>query len=280
MKTLIVLCIIFLSLQLNARDNIQDTRIALEKLDIRHTEDYLRTTKILHIQYKFIRERTALHALKHLTQLEELVIYQTSGVSGDVLSFLPHLKKLKRLAIVNSGLDNKGLKYVGMLHQLEELDISNNKALRDEDLYELRSLVRLKILGLSFLPLMNGKGLSHLSQMNKLLRLNFSCGNFDDTGMMYLRHFPELKDLDINRTKITDKGMPFIRFLKNLESINFFGNGLTDKGVLYLLTLKKLQVIDLSYVFVSEDTRNKLRQTFPNARLSIGDLGGSRPVNR
>ena len=280
MKKLIALCIISLSLQLNARDNIQETKTALEKLDIRHTEDYLRTTKILDIQYKFIRESTALYALKHLVQLEELVIYQTSGVSGDVLSFLPHLKKLKRLVIVNSGLDNKGLKYVGMLHQLERLDISNNEALKDKDLYELRNLVRLKTLGLSFLPLMNGKGLRYLSQINKLLRLDFSCGNFNDTGMMYLRHFPDLKYLDINRTKITDKGMPFIHFLKNLENINFFGNGLTDKGVLYLLTLKKLRIIDLSYVFVGEGTRNKLRQAFPNARLSIGDLGGSRPVNR
>ncbi|HEX4145096.1 MAG TPA: M56 family metallopeptidase [Pirellulales bacterium] len=185
---------------------------------------------------------TGLAALAPLKSLAQLGLAGTK--IGD--ASLVHLKQLPSLLWLDLGvydegaeITDEGLKTVGELTNLTNLDLSGNK-LSDAGLIHLQKLSRLEGLSLDNTGITE-QGLKNLEPLQSLQRLRLYTGhNVTDVGAAYLAKLKSLRRLNEN-LKVTDAGLALLATLPKLETLDLIDSKLTAEGTRLIAGMKSLQ---------------------------------------
>jgi Leucine-rich repeat (LRR) protein len=164
-------------------------------------------------------------------------------------------------------LTDTGLKSLGKLANLEELDLYGNSKMTDNGLKALTNLRSLRNLRLGKQCLFTDRGISYLASLpslkvlwldthnitdeamrglarsRSLERLNmFWLDTITDRGIVYLKDAPRLKKLSVGHAKLTDTGLSNFADYENLDYLHL-PKGFTDTGIRNLAGLKHLKFL-------------------------------------
>lgn len=155
---------------------------------------------------------------------------------------------------------------VGSLDRLEILNLSYSGA-TDAGLFALRALKHLKSLDLSMCPDLTDRGVSQLSTLTALQKLNLSECRITGEHLSDLAHLP-LRILELSRGRVTREGVRAASFLTSLTYLDLEGILLSKQNVKDLAKLPHLRWLNLLMCGFACD-----RAMFPGVtvRLQIED---------
>ena len=219
-------------------------------------------------------------ALAGLAKLHELISVEIpKGALDDAagLSCFKHMPQIRTLRIAD--LDDKGLRRLRFLKQLEELDL-HGTSIRGAGLSALSGMKHLRKLDLHGNPII-GEHLANLKDLDSLEELDLSNTVADDDSMAALAGLKNLKRLNVQGTKVRGPGLRKLYRLKSqltsritlgaddmdevdgavaivaLEVANFPQVRLTDTGFDHLTLYPMLEDLDLSWTGM-DDAHAKL----------------------
>ena len=168
--------------------------------------------------------------LKDLQGLEELYLASTLVGDEDLeqLVLFPQLKKLRVSKL--SQVSRPGIEQIAQLSHLEDLDLSENSSLFDEDLAPISTMLPLRRLNLWRVAITDN-GVSHLKDLTNLTWLNLDNTQLTDSGLAYLQKMQNLTFLHLGSTSISDAGLPKLEPLKSLKDLKVTRTAVTEAGV-------------------------------------------------
>jgi hypothetical protein len=124
--------------------------------------------------------------LVHIGKLRDLeylsfVADQNGQITGQGLSELTQLKKLRHLDLLAHPVTDDGLEHLGELTQLESIDLRNTKT--------------------------TDAGLRHLTRLTNLKNVALDNTQISDAGLNHLSKLPNLQSVTLRRTNVTDAGV-------------------------------------------------------------------------
>ena len=131
------------------------------------------------------------------------------------LACFKHMPQIRTLRISN--LDDKGLRRLRFLKQLEELDL-NGTSIQGPGLSALAGMKHLRKLDLHGNPI-TGEHLANLKDLDSLEELDLSNTVADDDSMAALAGLKNLKRLNVQGTKVRGPGLRKLYRLKNQLSL-------------------------------------------------------------
>ena len=186
-----------------------------------------------------------------MDKLEELMLYNNSkfSITYDSLQHLSQFPNLKKLYLTNIKASQTGLKYLGALTRLEELQI-------DRVVIDVNALK------------VDETELQHLSKLKGLKSLRLSNIQITDKGMKYLSDLTSLEELEIfsSKPQITDEGIKYLVNNKKLKNLSISA-AITDDGIKSLAELKSLESIYLNDATVTQESLDKLYVQLPHLQL-------------
>jgi len=159
----------------------------------------------LRVRSRFITDG----GLKHLAPLGDLAVLELNGHAKDLhgrgLEELGHLKKLKKLDLTGSGIDDDALVYIGRIPQLERLNLSETW-ITGSGLARLANLEHLRALHLSLCRRLAAGTLGALAKCHALEELDLFRCRIDDAAVESLAKLTSLRDLELTDTHVTQSG--------------------------------------------------------------------------
>lgn len=164
-------------------------------------------------------------------------------VTDDWLKRLAGVSTLRRLDLANCAIQGEGLKHIGALPNLRELNLTLTPV-KDDALKHLAGLTELRSLGLASTQC-NGTGFQYLKALKNLENVNFHFTPLNDEGLRAISQVPISGRLWFAHTRFTDEGAAS---LKNLTQLKRCGLGSTVKGSsgAAVAALTKLPLEDLA----------------------------------
>lgn len=164
-------------------------------------------------------------------------------VTDDWLGHLSGVATLRRLDVSNCAIKGDGLRHLGKLTGLRELNLTLTPV-TDDALRHLAGLTELRVLGLASTQC-TGTGFAHLRGLKHLESVNFHFTPLNDDGLRAISQVPISNRLWFAHTKFTDAGAAP---LGNLTQLKRCGIGSTDKASSgeAVAALVKLPLEDLS----------------------------------
>jgi hypothetical protein len=188
--------------------------------------------------------------LKALTPLASLVSLDLHGtrVTGSGLEALAHLKKLERLYLSDSALDDR------------------DSGITDRGLKGVGKLRNLTILHLGGTHISNA-GVKNLAQLVNLRELSLMGTDITDDGLKHLAALTSLTRLGLEFTKIGDDGLKQLAPLKNLSELSLWKTCISDQGLKHLISHKKLTQLGLFDTAVTANGVKQLRKSLPKCEI-------------
>lgn len=216
----------------------------LKHLDISFCEldadDLLALTSLRHLELLRLKGCStaemgdAMQCLRFLPTITSLNLSQCDLTDADLLSFLPHLHRIRWLHIKQcSRITGVGAAALASLTGLMHLNAEGTH-IGDEGLSHLAGLSLLEELDVSHSDKITNRGLVHLQRLERLRDLNLtSCVRISDEGVSLLCSLPALANLRIDGSHISNRGMRALEELASARKTNIqvkrvFGN---NKGV-------------------------------------------------
>jgi hypothetical protein len=165
--------------------------------------------------------------LAQLPYIEDLTT--PKGLSDDGMAEIVKMQFLKRLDVALDQLTDAGLRSLGKLVNLEELDLYGN-------------------------PMMTDNGLKALTNLRSLryLRLGKECP-FTNRGIAHLASLPSLKVLWLDTHNVTDEGLRGLARSRSLERLNMFWlDTITDRGIVYLKDMPRLRKLNVGHARLTD----------------------------
>ena len=131
------------------------------------------------------------------------------------LKRLGGITTLRRLDLANCAVLGDGLRHVGMIAGLRELNLTLTPV-TDDGLRHLGGLTELRKLGLASSQC-NGTGFKHLKALRKLESVNFHFTPLNDAGLKAISQVPISDRLWFAHTHFTDEGAAYLASLKQLK---------------------------------------------------------------
>lgn len=155
----------------------------------------------------------------HLFSIEEIDLAgrQANDFDLQAISQFPEVKRVKLCA---GSVTDEGLDYLRVCQNLEILDFSDNE-FTDKGLISLRELPRLRVLSLSLVKGITGRGLRGWKSAVTLEELDCSGSSFNNAGLRELGAFKELRRLNLYSysRRFNDKNWEVLLKLPHLEEI-------------------------------------------------------------
>ena len=164
-------------------------------------------------------------------------------VTDGWLQRLEGLTTLRRLDLANCAIQGDGLRHVGALTGLRELNLTLTPV-ADDALKHLSGLTELRKLGLASTQC-NGTGFVHLKALRKLESVNFHFTPLNDAGLQAISQVPISDRLWFAHTHFTDEGAASLAALTKLKRCGI-GSKEKDSSGEAVAALTKLPLEDLA----------------------------------
>lgn len=208
----------------------------------------LKSLKALLLDFLWV-SGDGIQELKGLDKVEELYLAGTLVGDADLAVVVETFPKLKKLRVSKlSQVTGEGLSHVKKLDQLIDLDLSENSALFDD-------------------------GMTHLSGMTKLKRLNLWRVPLTDVGVADLAPLTNLEWLNLDNTQLSDAGLDHLAGMDKLTFLHLGSTYVTDAGLSKLAGLKSLKDLKLTRTAVTEDGVAELQKSLPDTEIQLKYLG-------
>lgn len=206
----------------------------------------LTSLKVLALDFLWVSGE-GLNQLGALSGLEELYLASTL-VADEDLEALQHFPNLKKLRVSKlSQVTGAGIEQIAQLSHLEDLDLSENSALFDNDIAPLAGMTTLRRLNLWRVALTDA-GVAHLAGLTNLEWLNLDNTQLSDAGLKSLAGMHKLTFLHLGSTLISDAGLPELAGLKKLRDLKVTRTAVTQAGVTELRQQLPDTEIQLKYI--------------------------------
>ncbi len=189
--------------------------------------------------------------LAHIAKLPALEYLWLSGENfgNSGLQYLRDFPALKSLRLhgENLRISNLGMKYIGQIHGLEELQLIRFEGVTDAGLEYLKPLHSLRLLELHK-SITTDAALATISELESLEDLSLSNNPkslLTDVGLSYLpklKHLKRLQTMGWSKTSITDAGLRTLSTMSSLQDLQVCGGeGITDAGIAHLAKMSGLE---------------------------------------
>ncbi len=169
--------------------------------------------------------------LKGLHNLKELVLPDNVSADED-LALLTGLATLEKFRVRGRGFSDVGMRYIGALAGLRELDLGNCARVTAAGIDYVGKLKNLQVLHLRMAPVTDDE-LRSLAKLTKLRELDLGRTKVTDAGLAHLAPLVNLQELGLEETQTTDSGLVHLRALKKLRKF-WGGAGVTRDGLIGL----------------------------------------------
>jgi hypothetical protein len=194
----------------------------------------------------------ALSCLKDLTEHRDIELdldiksSTDSRLSDAGLSYLAGLKHatIRRLDLSLSDVTDVGLMHMAGL-RIKSLILGARRSITADGLKGLGSVVALEELDFNDTTSINDASLKYLKDLVNLRSLTLDRTQVTDAGLRHLKDLPRLEDLSLAECKCAGPGLATLRDFHDLRRLNLRSSGLTDAHLIYL---KDLRVIDDLYL--------------------------------
>ncbi|QDU28209.1 Leucine Rich repeats (2 copies) [Anatilimnocola aggregata] len=211
------------------------------------------------------------------------------------LERLSGLASLRKLDLANCAVQGDGLRFVGTLSGLRELNLTLTPV-NDDGLKHLAGLTELRTLGLASTKC-TGTGFVHLKSLNKLENVNFHFTPLNDAGLRAISQVPISGRLWFAHTHFTDEGAASLAALTQLkrcgigsmekassgeavaalvklplEDLSLLDNQATPRGLEHAAKIATLRRLDASHApTVGDDSLKLLAQLPQLEELKLGN---------
>jgi len=201
-----------------------------------------------------------------LNQIEELSLGWCRAITDQGLNILAsqplRAETLRALCLARCSITGDGIKYLGKLKALEELDINGCSGVNSSDFSEtLLQLNRLTVLDVSYCP-----GILRTSwqgKINNLIKLDLCFSGVKKSHLSRLTDLPVLEELNLDSCPIGDWEISHLaenNVMPNLTSLNLSDTDLTDVGIVHLQKFRKITRLSLFYCNISDAGLQHLSQ--------------------
>lgn len=206
----------------------------------------LRRLQILEIRGDATDKGVAsLAALTHLRRLS----LNSRGITSRAIPVFLRMKNLKVLELVNTRIDDDGLRTLTGLKHVLALGLDESIQISDKGIRTLAAFDTLAVLSLNGLSITSESARS-LSQLTNLRGLMLSKTKFDDAGLRQLASLKNLRVLQLEGTGVVNVGTD-LRF-PTLEYLNVRNTDLTDNGLKHLSYCSRLRCLDVSRTCITK----------------------------
>lgn len=144
------------------------------------------------------------------------------------LTSLPSgLNEIKSFNITRSNVTDEGVKLLGKLPELTELNLSVTR-ISGAGLAGLKDLINLKTLTLSEIQTLNPSCWDVVAELTQLETLNVASTNISDPDVAKLIKLPHLKELNVNLTSVTDDVFVHLAEFPSLEILRLETNSMIN----------------------------------------------------
>jgi len=206
--------------------------------------------------------------LKHLGTLKDLedLNLEATEVTDAGLKDLAALTQLKYLDLSNTRVEGTGFKHLASLG-LISVRLSD-AAVTDDGLKAIGKIQTLRELELKFDPQVTDEGLKHLALLKHLHKLDIGSNPLGDGALKQVASITELKWFAFAGTHVTDAGLAELAPLQNLEDLVIGGNpGVTDQGLQRLVVLRNLKRLGVKGSRVTSAGVAKLKKAVPGCEI-------------
>jgi hypothetical protein len=174
-----------------------------------------------------------LASVSEIAELRKLDL-RTTSVSNEGLRFLGGLGKLQELQLgglrsLPGGVNDEGLRVLAKLPQLQALYLWG-EGFTDSGLVHLKAVPDLRVLWFQDTAV-SGQDLSYLGHLKKLEVLALLDCKAGDAELKELRAMPNLKRLYLNSPNITDASVETLRQLPHLEKLSVGKTAMTKSAI-------------------------------------------------
>lgn len=203
--------------------------------------------------------------LPELTTLD----LQKNRLEAEAFSHIAGLKKLKRLQLTNSEVDNDGFSFLAPLAgTLTSLDMQYNATVSDEGIRHIvAALPNLEGITASTGSTCTGDAIRELAKLPKLKTISWWVKGLKDKDYLLLADLPAIERITLNSTAITDDGLAAFPKCKSLASLNLSGNSITDKGLAHIEAVKPLKYVTLAGTQVTDAGVAQLQKARPDLEI-------------
>lgn len=106
-----------------------------------------------------------------------------------------------------------------IVRQLEEIDLTDDKAIKDADLKSLSALKKLTAVNLEGCRQITDKGIAHLAACPTIEYLYLGGTGIGDKALASLAKLPRLRTLHLQNTSVTNAGIAYLTGLQHLYSL-------------------------------------------------------------
>jgi len=222
---------------------------------------------------------TTLQAFTAQPHLQILLLARTSLTDKGLM----HLKTFRKLRVLSlgEGVTAAGIKSLGALQTLEDLDISDTR-LNAAALARLKSMPRLKRITLPE-QTWTAAALKPIATSRKLQYVVLG-GDITPDVLRALKPLPMLRGLDLQRTRLNGDAIEGLRGFQKLEMV-YMPARFTEKDLRALTSLPKLHTLDLTGAELTPGMVRRLAKlpqlkalALTDAVLSSTDLAALKPL--
>jgi len=179
--------------------------------------------------------------LARAVKLETLELSNEAGFDDAAMKHIAGLEKLRRLRLNSGSLTDGGVRELGRLKQLEQLDLRFTKVTGAS--LDALAGAPLQVLNVERL---GDAAAAHLRQFPRLRELAGGSATLTGAGFAHLAGLRRLEILDLpNARQLTDDGFAPLARLASLRRLVATGTGLGDQGVRHLAGLNGLTELQL-----------------------------------
>ncbi|MCA9246171.1 MAG: hypothetical protein KDA42_03620, partial [Planctomycetales bacterium] len=197
-------------------------------------------------------------ALAHLAGLARIksVLLNDTAISDDGLKTIGQLTTLANLDLRGCKVSNDGMAHLVGLDKLRALRLSGQSGattVDDDGMQSIGKLTALVALPLDFLWV-SEEGLAKLDGLKNLEEIYLARTLVGDDAMKELQRFPKLKRLRISQTSVTGAGLEHLAPIKTLVDLDLSENSqLDDAGLAPLADMKQLTKLNLWRVAMTDE---------------------------
>ncbi|HEY9713436.1 MAG TPA: protein kinase [Chroococcales cyanobacterium] len=199
-----------------------------------------------------------------------------SGITSAALKDLAASRiALKKLSLVDTDIDDEGLKALSKMDSIEALDISGIHVSKPSSLDCLRNLKRLEMLSMQNMKLDSPKiqDFAFLESLRSLNRLTIAHNRkLPPDTFKYLSGLPQLNRLLCDHCNLNDRSLSYIGVISSLDRLTIIDDEITDDGIAKLDGLNKLQYLQIGGKQLTPKCFASLKKLKALYQLRISDV--------